>query len=136
MGCWSQDRFANKMQRMQNKMERMRGRMESRGGFGSFGRCDDWQEEERLGEVRAVVLALEDHARLLDHRPVDHWTASSLVLLGALTCGVEGGTPVRTGWTWSRRCSATALRLSAFHAARPTTYPTAGTAAIQLGTWT
>ncbi len=37
MGCWSQDRFANKMQRMQNKMERMRGRMESRGGFGSFG---------------------------------------------------------------------------------------------------
>jgi hypothetical protein len=35
MGCWDQDRFANKMERMQNKMERMRGRMESRGfGFG------------------------------------------------------------------------------------------------------
>lgn len=33
MGCWSHDRFENKMQRMQNKMERMRGRM----GGGNFG---------------------------------------------------------------------------------------------------
>jgi hypothetical protein len=36
MGCWSQDRFENKMQRMQGKMERMRDRMERR-GFGGFG---------------------------------------------------------------------------------------------------
>lgn len=36
MGCWSSDRFANKMERMQNKMERMRGRMD-RGGFGFRG---------------------------------------------------------------------------------------------------
>ncbi len=38
MGCWSNDRFENKMQRMQYKMERMRGRMERRGfNFGGFG---------------------------------------------------------------------------------------------------
>lgn len=36
MGCWSNDRFENKMQRMQYKMERMRDRMERR-GFGGFG---------------------------------------------------------------------------------------------------
>ena len=36
MGCWSQDRFASKMERMQYKMDRMRGRMERRGGF-NFG---------------------------------------------------------------------------------------------------
>src|SRR5215471_19338550 len=32
MGCWSHERWANKMERMQYKMERMRNRME-RGGF-------------------------------------------------------------------------------------------------------
>ena len=38
MGCWSPDRFENKMQRMQYKMERMRNRMERRGfGFRGFG---------------------------------------------------------------------------------------------------
>jgi hypothetical protein len=38
MGCYSNDRFENKMQRMQYKMERMRGRMERRGfHFGGFG---------------------------------------------------------------------------------------------------
>ena len=38
MGCWSNERFENKMQRMQYKMDRMRGHMERRGfGFGGFG---------------------------------------------------------------------------------------------------
>ena len=35
MGCWSHERFANKVERMQYKMDRMRDRMERRGfGFG------------------------------------------------------------------------------------------------------
>ena len=29
MGCWSHERWANKMERMQYKMERMRNRMET-----------------------------------------------------------------------------------------------------------
>src|SRR5277367_2154795 len=38
MGCWSNNRFENKMERMQYKMERMRNRMERHGfGFRGFG---------------------------------------------------------------------------------------------------
>jgi hypothetical protein len=37
MGCWSQDRFANKMERLQTKMERMRSRMDGRGSGSGFG---------------------------------------------------------------------------------------------------
>ncbi len=36
MGCWSADRFENKMQKYQYKMERMKSRMERR-GFAGFG---------------------------------------------------------------------------------------------------
>jgi hypothetical protein len=38
MGCWSNDRFESKMQRMQYKMDRMRDHMERSGfGFRGFG---------------------------------------------------------------------------------------------------
>ena len=65
MGCWSHDRFANKMERMQNKMERMRGRMETRGfgsGFGSgFGFGPPTSGNRAFDEYRMETLRrLED----------------------------------------------------------------------------
>ena len=61
MGCWSQDRFANKMERMQHKMERMRGRMERRGGFGNFGFGPPTSGNRAFDEYRMETLRrLED----------------------------------------------------------------------------
>lgn len=61
MGCWSQDRFANKMERMQHKMERMRGRMERRSFGGGFGFGPPSSGNRAFDEYRTETLRrLED----------------------------------------------------------------------------
>ena len=61
MGCWSHDRFANKMERMQNKMERMRGRMETRGFGSGFGFGPPTSGNRAFDEYRMETLRrLED----------------------------------------------------------------------------
>lgn len=63
MGCWSHERFENKMQRMQNKMERMRGRMEQR-GFGGFGFGPPSSGNRAFDDYRMETLRrLEDEQR-------------------------------------------------------------------------
>ena len=74
MGCWSPDRFENKMQRMQYKMERMRGRMERRGfGFGGFGppssgnRAFDEYRVETLKRLEEEQTEFKDFLDRLRH---------------------------------------------------------------------
>jgi hypothetical protein len=71
MGCWSHDRFANKMERMQTKMERMRGRMESRGfGFGpptSGNRAFDEYRMETLRRLEDEQTEFKDFLDRLRH---------------------------------------------------------------------
>ena len=74
MGCWSQGRFENKMQRMQYKMERMRNRMESRGfGFPGFGppssgnRAFDEYRMETLRRLEEEQTEFKDFLDRLRH---------------------------------------------------------------------
>ena len=74
MGCWSNDRFENKMQRMQYKMERMRGRMERRGfNFGGFGtpssgnRAFDDYRTETLRRLEEEQVEFRDFLDRLRH---------------------------------------------------------------------
>src|ERR1700709_1696836 len=71
MGCWSQDRFENKMQRMQYKMERMRGRMERHGfGFGppsSGNRAFDEYRAETLRRLEEEQTEFRDFLDRLRH---------------------------------------------------------------------
>jgi hypothetical protein len=74
MGCWSQDRFENKMERMQYKMERMRNRMESRGfGFRGFGppssgnRAFDEYRVETLRRLEEEQVEFKDFLDRLRH---------------------------------------------------------------------
>jgi hypothetical protein len=74
MGCWSSDRFENKMQRMQYKMERMRGRMERRGfPFGGFGppssgnRAFDEYRVETLKRLEEEQTEFKDFLDRLRH---------------------------------------------------------------------
>jgi uncharacterized protein DUF2852 len=74
MGCWSQDRFENKMQRMQYKMERMRGRMERHGfGFPGFGpsssgnRAFDEYRMETLRRLEEEQTEFKDFLDRLRH---------------------------------------------------------------------
>jgi hypothetical protein len=74
MGCWSQDRFENKMQRMQYKMERMRNRMETRGfGFRGFGpptsgnRAFDEYRMETLRRLEEEQVEFKDFLDRLRH---------------------------------------------------------------------
>jgi hypothetical protein len=67
MGCWDQDRFANKMERMQNKMERMRGRMESRGfGFGPPSSGNRAFDEYRVETLRRLEEEQVEFKNFLD----------------------------------------------------------------------
>lgn len=60
MGCWSHERFENKMQKYQYKMDRMRGRME-RGGFGFPGFGPASSGNRAFDEYRSETLRrLED----------------------------------------------------------------------------
>jgi hypothetical protein len=71
MGCWDQDRFANKMERMQHKMERMKGRMESRGfGFGppsSGNRAFDEYRVETLRRLEEEQVEFKNFLERLRH---------------------------------------------------------------------
>jgi hypothetical protein len=74
MGCWSQDRFENKMQRMQYKMERMRNRMERHGfGFPGFGppssgnRAFDEYRIETLRRLEEEQIEFKDFLDRLRH---------------------------------------------------------------------
>ncbi len=74
MGCWSNDRFENKMQRMQYKMERMRGHMERRGfSFGGFGppssgnRAFDDYRTETLRRLEEEQVEFRDFLDRLRH---------------------------------------------------------------------
>jgi hypothetical protein len=74
MGCWSQDRFENKMERMQYKMERMRNRMESHGfGFRGFGppssgnRAFDEYRVETLRRLEEEQVEFKDFLDRLRH---------------------------------------------------------------------
>lgn len=71
MGCWSHDRFENKMQRMQYKMERMRGHMERRGfGFGppsSGNRAFDDYRMETLRRLEEEQHEFKDFLDRLRH---------------------------------------------------------------------
>jgi hypothetical protein len=74
MGCWSNDRFENKMERMQHKMERMRGRMERRGfSFGGFGppssgnRAFDDYRMETLRRLEEEQVEFRDFLDRLRH---------------------------------------------------------------------
>ncbi len=71
MGCWSNDRFENKMQRMQYKMERMRGRMERRGfPFGppsSGNRAFDDYRMETLRRLEEEQTEFRDFLDRLRH---------------------------------------------------------------------
>ena len=87
MGCWSHERFENRMQRMQDKMERMRGRMERHGfGFGpptsgnrafdeyrmeTLRRLEEEQQEFRdfLARLRHAKDKEEFDAFMAQHRP-------------------------------------------------------------------
>ena len=71
MGCWSHDRFENRMQRMQYKMERMRGRMERHGfGFGpptSGNRAFDEYRMETLRRLEEEQTEFKDFLNRLRH---------------------------------------------------------------------
>jgi hypothetical protein len=71
MGCWDQDRFANKMERMQYKMERMKGRMERHGfGFGppsSGNRAFDEYRMETLRRLEEEQTEFKDFLDRLRH---------------------------------------------------------------------
>jgi hypothetical protein len=74
MGCWSNDRFENKMQRMQYKMERMRDHMERRGfGFPGFGapssgnRAFDEYRMETLRRLEEEQKEFKDFLERLRH---------------------------------------------------------------------
>jgi hypothetical protein len=74
MGCWSNDRFENKMQRMQHKMERMRDHMEHRGfGFRGFGtpssgnRAFDEYRMETLRRLEEEQTEFKDFLDRLRH---------------------------------------------------------------------
>jgi hypothetical protein len=74
MGCWSNDRFENKMQRMQYKMERMRNRMEASGfGFRGFGppssgnRAFDEYRMETLRRLEEEQIEFKDFLDRLRH---------------------------------------------------------------------
>jgi Protein of unknown function (DUF2852) len=67
MGCWSQDRWSNKMERMQYKMERMRNRME-RGGF-PFGPPSSGNrafDEYRMETLRRLEEEQKEFREFLD----------------------------------------------------------------------
>jgi len=70
MGCWSsQDRFANKMERMQWKMDRMRGRMERRGfgfGFGPPTSGNRAFDEYRMETLRRLEDEQNEFREFLD----------------------------------------------------------------------
>ena len=70
MGCWSQDRWSNKMERMQYKMERMRGHMERRGfGFGGFGPASSGNrafDEYRMETLRRLEEEQTEFRDFLD----------------------------------------------------------------------
>jgi hypothetical protein len=71
MGCWSHERFENRMQRMQDKMERMRGRMERHGfGFGpptSGNRAFDEYRMETLRRLEEEQQEFKDFLARLRH---------------------------------------------------------------------
>ncbi|WP_438276206.1 DUF2852 domain-containing protein [Nitrobacter sp.] len=77
MGCWSNDRFENKMQRMQSKMDRMRDHMERRGfgfsGFPGFGapssgnRAFDEYRMETLRRLEEEQKEFKDFLERLRH---------------------------------------------------------------------
>ena len=73
MGCWSHDRFENRMARMQDKMERMRGRMERRGfgfGFGppsSGNRAFDEYRTETLQRLEEEQVEFKNFLDRLRH---------------------------------------------------------------------
>jgi hypothetical protein len=74
MGCWSHDRFENRMQRMQYKMERMRDHMERRGfGFRGFGppssgnRAFDEYRMETLRRLEEEQTEFKDFLNRLRH---------------------------------------------------------------------
>ena len=76
MGCWSQDRFEYKMQKMQNKMDRVRSRME---GFGFRGfnpptsgnrAFDEYRQEtlRRLADEQREFVEFLDRLRFAKDR--------------------------------------------------------------------
>jgi hypothetical protein len=71
MGCWSQDRWSNKVERMQDKMERMRNRMERRGfPFGppsSGNRAFDEYRMETLRRLEEEQAEFKDFLERLRH---------------------------------------------------------------------
>jgi hypothetical protein len=67
MGCWSHERWANKMERMQYKMERMRNRMD-RGGF-PFGPSSSGNrafDEYRMETLRRLEEEQKEFREFLD----------------------------------------------------------------------
>ena len=71
MGCWSQDRWSNKMERMQGKMERMRDRVERRGfPFGppsSGNRAFDEYRMDTLRRLEEEQAEFKDFLERLRH---------------------------------------------------------------------
>jgi hypothetical protein len=72
MGCWSQDRFEHKMQRMQNKMDRVRQQMETYGfrGFSppsSGNRAFDEYRMETLRRLEEEQVEFKDFLDRLRH---------------------------------------------------------------------
>ena len=75
MGCWSHDRFENRMQKYQYKMERMKNRMERRGfggfaqGFPGFGPPSSGNrafDEYRMETLRRLEDEQEEFKSFLD----------------------------------------------------------------------
>jgi hypothetical protein len=67
MGCWSHERFANKVERMQYKMERMRDRMERRGfPFGPSSSGNRAFDEYRMETLRRLEEEQKEFREFLD----------------------------------------------------------------------
>lgn len=69
MGCWSSDRFANKMERMQYKMDRMRDRFDRRGYYApsSGNRAFDEYRVETLRRLEEEQTEFKDFLDRLRH---------------------------------------------------------------------
>lgn len=70
MGCWSHDRFENRMQKYQYKMERMKSRMERRGfsvpGFGPPSSGNRAFDDYRMETLRRLEDEQEEFKSFLD----------------------------------------------------------------------